>query len=358
MFKKFAKITIRWIALLITVQLTPVQCLHLYRCRHRFLIWFIFSGTYADEDGMSECKVCPAGKNCPEGTAVPQPCPRKYYCLIGNDVRNNGNPVLCPKGTFGGHEGLKEESECTHCTAGHYCDKAGLSNFAGLCKAGYWCKTKAESATPNRDENRNFGPCPSGGYYCEAGSSAPQRCPVGRYALPDRDKLKSAGDCDICVAGSYCAYGNETEPTGKCAPGYYCKEGSPVRKPTNDTFGGRCPTGHFCAEGASWPQRCPAGQYNNETARDTCRDCPPGFFCTINTTSPDECPAGYYCPPKTTTSDANPCPAGTFNNLTSRTSPNDCQPCTPGSYCATKGRRLFFFVIDSCSFKVIVDDVL
>lgn len=300
----------------------------------------IFSGFYADETGMSECKTCAAGENCPMGSVFPQPCPRGSYCLKGDDVREAGNPVQCPEGTFGGRESLKEKSGCTDCTAGHYCETKGLSNYTGLCAAGYWCETKAVIATPSDGEK--FGPCPSGGYYCEAGSSAPQRCPVGTYAKPGRNMLKSAKDCDTCDAGFYCAYGNQTKPTGECAAGFYCNAGSPVKKPTNDTFGGKCFTGHYCPEGTSWPKPCPAGEYNNETAREECLDCPAGFFCTINTTSPEECPAGYYCPLKTQTSNANPCPAGTFNNLTSRTGLDDCQPCTPGSYCATNGAFSFF----------------
>ena len=288
---------------------------------------------------MSECTVCPAGKYCPRGSDVPLPCPRGSYCIIGDNIRKNGVPVPCPKGTFGSREGLKEDTECTGCTPGHYCVQAELSNVTGLCAAGYWCKTRAITATPSSSEN--FGPCPSGGYYCEAGSSAPQRCPVGRYAKPGRNKLKSADECDVCDAGHYCAYGNQTKPTGNCAPGYYCKTGSPVREPTNDTFGGKCFTGHRCPEGSPWPIACAAGEYNHETGREICLDCPAGSFCTVNTTTPDTCSAGYYCPLNTKTSNENPCPAGTFSNLTSRTSLDDCQPCTPGSYCATKGRVCF-----------------
>jgi hypothetical protein len=285
---------------------------------------------------MSECKVCPAGKYCSRGCEVPVPCPRGDYCLKGDDIVRLGTTVPCPVGTFGSREGLSNENECTDCNAGYYCDKEGQSNVTDLCAAGYWCKKKAVIATPSSGDN--FGPCPSGGYFCEAGSTVPQRCPVGTYAKPGRDKLQSAGECDKCTAGSYCAYGNQTKPTGKCAPGYYCKKGSPVRQPTNDTFGGKCFKGHYCPEGTSWPTPCPAGKYNYEPGREACLDCPPGFFCLVNTTSPEECLVGYYCPLGTKTRKANPCPTGTFNNLTSRNSSSDCEPCTPGSYCATKGR--------------------
>ena len=303
-------------------------------------------GFYADKRGLSECKKCPAGKYCPRGSKNYKDCPQGSYCLEGGTVGQLGDPIPCPKGTFGNRPGLKEESECSDCLPGHYCGTEGLSNVTDLCNAGYWCKKKAETATPSGTEN--FGPCPSGGYYCESGSSTPQRCPVGRYAKPGRNKLKSANECDICDPGHYCAYGNQTEVTGKCAAGYYCKEGSSVPKPTNNNVGGKCFTGYYCREGSSWPIPCPAGKYNNVTARETCLDCPAGFFCTINTTSPVECPSGYYCPLNTKTSNANPCPAGTFNNLPSRTSLDDCQPCTPGSYCAKAGILCLCFFFCQC----------
>ena len=128
---------------------------------------------------MSKCKVCPAGKYCPRGSKFPQTCPLGSYCLIGDDIRETGNPVPCPKATFGAREGLKMKTECTDCTPGHYCDQEKLSRVSGNCDAGYWCKSKAITPTPIDDGSGNFGPCPSGGYFCEAGSSTPERCPVG-----------------------------------------------------------------------------------------------------------------------------------------------------------------------------------
>lgn len=162
---------------------------------------------------------------------------------------------------------------------------------------------------------------------------------VGTFAKPGRNKLSSADECDTCPPGYYCAYGNQSSPTGKCAPGYYCGEGSHVPKPTNTTLGGKCFAGHFCVEGSDWPKPCPAGKYNDDIGKETCKNCPAGFFCPINTTSPYPCPPGYYCPLNSMIQDANPCPQGTFNNLTSRTSLSDCQACIPGSYCSTKGTR-------------------
>ena len=234
---------------------------------------------------------------------------------------------------------METENNCTACTPGHYCAQTGLRNVTGLCSSGYWCESKATTDTPSSNGDK-FGPFPSGGYYCEEGSSSPRRCPVGRYALPGRNKLKNADECNFCLAGSYCAYGNQTEPTAKCSVGYYCLSGSSVAEPSDGVNGSKCFPGYKCPEGSPYPTSCEAGTYNNESGKGSCLDCPPGFFCTINTTAPAECPSGFYCPIKSQTATANPCPAGTFNNLTARSSPGDCQPCTPGSYCDKPGKHL------------------
>lgn len=43
-----------------------------------------------------------------------------YYCLYGQD------PTGCPPGTYNSITGLAMESECTDCSAGHYCE--GIAN--------------------------------------------------------------------------------------------------------------------------------------------------------------------------------------------------------------------------------------
>lgn len=43
------------------------------------------------------------------------------------------------KGTFGATDRLSNETECTACTGGHYCDSQALTQPAGGCSAGYYC---------------------------------------------------------------------------------------------------------------------------------------------------------------------------------------------------------------------------
>lgn len=42
-------------------------------------------------------------------------------------------------GTFGASDRLTNETECTQCSGGHYCDVPGLSQPADVCHAGYYC---------------------------------------------------------------------------------------------------------------------------------------------------------------------------------------------------------------------------
>lgn len=62
--------------------------------------------------------------------------------------------------------------------------------------------------------------------------------------------------------------------------------------------GGPCPRGHFCPSGTSHPQPCPPGSYSNLTGQASCFPCPAGYYCpeNITTYSGHPCPAGFYCP--------------------------------------------------------------
>ena len=88
--------------------------------------------------------------------------------------------------------------------------------------------------------------------------------------------------------------------------------------------------GHFCVQGADAPAPCTAGSYQNETRQDACETCPQGFHCPINTTVPISCPSGYWCPAASTEPYTNPCPRGTYNNLTERYQDTSCLSCPPG----------------------------
>ncbi len=66
------------------------------------------------------------------------PCQEGYYCPVGSSSRTQvictvGNycpttsdiPTACPEGTFNPYEGRMNESQCTPCTEGSYCQTQG-----------------------------------------------------------------------------------------------------------------------------------------------------------------------------------------------------------------------------------------
>ena len=167
---------------------------------------------------------------------------------------------------------------------------------------------------------------------------SPEPCPPGTYAPGNKKQLKAVSECDPCPAGSYCAAGNQTVVSGPCSAGYYCNRGSPDMAPVNITYGGICPPGTRCPAGTPSPIPCSAGTYNNYSGQAICKECPQGFYCPDNSTYPIDCPSGYWCEKGATVADTNPCPAGTFNNLTRRYLRSHCQECTPGCYCGLQGK--------------------
>lgn len=47
------------------------------------------------------------------------------------------------------------------------------------------------------------------------------------------------------------------------------------------------------------------------------------------------CPEGHYCPEQTSTPD--PCPLGTYSNVTKLSTQYECLNCTYGHYCGSQG---------------------
>ncbi len=82
---------------------------------------------------------------------------------------------------------------------------------------------------------------------------------------------------------------------------------------------------------------CPAGQYgvngSGVSLEQACFLCPAGYFCDVGATDVaggvpyTVCPTGHFCLGGTVFAVQYPCPAGTFNNATGRTSEEACTPC-------------------------------
>jgi len=67
--------------------------------------------------------------------------------------------------------------------------------------------------------------------------------------------------------------------------------------------------------------------------------CPPSFYCDDRngTVTPKLCSPGAYCPASTDDKYKYICPVGTFSSRGGLQSIGDCESCTSGSYCSTRG---------------------
>ena len=99
----------------------------------------------------SVCDGCPARYYCVNKDRA-DPCPVGRYC-----PGNTGfNQSLCPAGTYNPTEMLMDETECTQCDGGSYCEVPGLWNVSGPCNGGYYCQSGVNTAAPSNN-NTGFG---------------------------------------------------------------------------------------------------------------------------------------------------------------------------------------------------------
>ncbi|XP_051895656.1 multiple epidermal growth factor-like domains protein 11 [Pristis pectinata] len=101
-----------------------------------------------------------------------------------------------------------------------------------------------------------------------------------------------------------------------------------------------CPPGHYCPEGSPSPKMCDSGTWQDLEGQGQCKPCEAGYYCD-NSVGPVidfkfyPCPQGYYCPVGTWAATQHGCPPGTFGQSAGLQDVNDCQPCSPGKYCAS-----------------------
>ena len=121
-----------------------------------------------------------------------------------------------------------------------------------------------------------------------------------------------------------------------CYQGYFCSGGA-TNGEQHD-----CPEGYKCTTGSPSPTPCPAGYYQNERKKWTCKPCPAGFYCN-DTHGPvvnyalTECIEGHFCPESTKYATQHKCPPGTFNNRTGMDDLGDCLSCTGRHVCDEYG---------------------
>jgi len=334
------------------------------------------SGNYTNVTGSSACSICPPGFFCPQSASQPHECPKGHYCPIGTRVYNE-NP--CGPGKFNPVLGRDGPEDCIDCPAGMYCETPGLGNATGPCEAGYYCTGGSAFKNPNATVGGQCTPgnyCPPGspaqvpclggafcqdfrlgapsgkcyeGYYCDQGAVTPTHlecttghfcpnatkdpvpCPPGSYS-PSMG-AKDLGTCKPCPSGYYCNRSGVASVSSSilCTEGYYCLNGTVT--PTLE-----CPRGHKCPLGTGWPVPCPAGTYQDELKKGTCKSATAGFYAEgAGNENMTVCAPGYYCLENTTFRTQYPCPKGTFSDKYQLPREADCMNCTGGSYCASNG---------------------
>lgn len=268
------------------------------------------AGKFTEDEGaigLEECKACPAGSWCAQGTP---------------------NPVQCEPGFFSNTPGNMAKTDCAPCTSGWACTQYGLTEPDHRCSPGYYCPSG--NSRPNQTEYacpagtytnfknltaveqcskcpKSFS-CPIGtggvqkppracaaGHYCPEGTQAANQFPCSAGSYTNKTNLDNQNQCEICPRGWFCLQGSTT-PTGICFVGHWCPQGTPL--------------------GNANP--CHAGSYSNKTGNERweqCEDCPPGHYC----------PKGSALP--------TPCPTGSFNELPNGQNLTACTPCTAGYYC-------------------------
>lgn len=140
------------------------------------------AGYYCDGTGnIVPSKKCHEGFWCRGGSSEEQPlnqpygteCPNGSYC-----PRGTPSPVLCPKGTYQPSQRNTRVEDCVDCDPGKFCSETGLSAVSGDCKAGYFCKNKADKSNPEDGVTGDI--CPVGSF-CVEGSIQPHTCYNGTY---------------------------------------------------------------------------------------------------------------------------------------------------------------------------------
>ena len=345
---------------------------------------------------LTDCFLCPPGKECAGGTEDPTPCEAGFYCpgatwnsdsnptaAISNKARCESinfcdggeiNPITCPTGSL-----CQGNALTSSCSAGSFC-------YEGIeedCPAGGYCPIGTQQLIPCGRESpngllpgdpsavggidegsycilcneENYCPGDGGQYTCEDGFVCPQGtkyptelCEEGNYCVD--------GKVEVCDAGKY-QPGEGNFECIDCPTSLQCLPDT-TTSPPETTIVSECPAGSFC-DGTGPSQLCPAGTYRDIGAGQDqiseCLPCPYGHFCdggtgelTSDTTCDDgyecnegsesindqnPCPDGYYC----IEGKKRPCDAGSYPEVSGAGAnrPEICVPCPPGFYCPGEG---------------------
>jgi hypothetical protein len=139
---------------------------------------------------------------------------------------------------------------------------ATICATAGANADVYMCRPCA-GGTYSAADSQSCTPCAAGTYSVGTGNTGCTICPANTYSS------MGATGCTGCPADSTTLgqIGRTSSNDCKCSAGYY-KDGA-----GNCTA---CPVGYRCPDGIAI--KCPAGQYQNEVGKSTCKTCPAGQY--------------------------------------------------------------------------------
>jgi hypothetical protein len=153
---------------------------------------------------------------------------------------------------------------------------------------------------------------PGEGFVCPAGSTSPMQCLDGQRCPPGSQEFIP------CEAGNYCVKGWQYKCTSIAGQATFCPQGS--------SEAAICREGYYCSSPLS-EILCPI---TNSTLQFYCSQgsSNPGSYCPDSWECPtpqekQRCHPGYYC----ASGAANPCPLGSYSNVTGASVIEECKPC-------------------------------
>ena len=223
-------------------------------------------GTYSDGPNNRVCKQCPEFMTGPKQATSLSDC---KMCPAGKEAyQGSGGCLPCRVGDFK----PGKEGRCEVCPLGSISTKEGSTS----------CKPCPKGTRPNGFRRSKCVPCPDGATTMTPGAPYCRRiglpCPAGFFET-------KSGDCDTCPEGY--RYNSEENSCEKCAVGSVsrgrlqakCRKCPAGQQP--DYFRREC----ICQEGEQFAddgkcEKCPKGTFinNQYIGFDGCVKCEVGFF--------------------------------------------------------------------------------
>ncbi len=305
-------------------------------------VYGCYSGEYADEKGLAQCKTCPVRNSWGAITVTPQQhkdndgaqddmtdctygfgfAEQWYFELFGvsSDANYNPNNQLNQRGFFTVH--------CQYNSNTNDYDTNCYANFVGYCADGYYSPQSQDATTYGDAQNVMYEnvdlnspetwPCqPVGGGWVSPGLSADDTSSTDAiFASLKRNQCPNDGLTDTDTASDFsecyldhivCHDGNGGTGTQKC---YYDEIAGEYNRCT------KCEI-----------TQCPAGQYMD----NGCVDCPVGQYCPGGTSKPVDCPehsSSFGGASSCACDSGYELPNGNSNNVTT-------DACSPKTYIVT-----------------------